>query len=85
MLARTFEPRYQVLINNSYSKLFSRNLKVKMVWPFHYGCRYPLGALKIQDEAFKNDVKVNAQRLKHYFDGGIDREKAYVCLKDTVP
>ena len=66
ILAKSFEPRQQVLLFNSRLKLFPGKLKSRWTGPYSIVKTYPHGTVEIRNEQNGNQFKVNGHRLKHY-------------------
>ena len=68
IVRKEFEPGQQVLLFNSRLKLFPSKLKSKWSGPFTVVQVFPYGGVEIMHPE-KGQIKVNAQRLKLYFEG----------------
>ena len=68
IVRKEFEPGQQVFLFNSRLKLFSGKLKSKWSGPFTVVQVFPYGGVEIMHPE-KGQFKVNAQRLKPYFEG----------------
>nr|GEZ61089.1 hypothetical protein [Tanacetum cinerariifolium] len=67
---RIFDVGDQVLLFNSYLKIFSRKLKTRWSSPFTIIEVYPYGTAKLSHADGLN-FKVNCHRLKHYYGGDV--------------
>ncbi|XP_024027705.1 uncharacterized protein LOC112093457 [Morus notabilis] len=81
ILRRNFIPGEKVLLFNSRLKLFPGKLKSRWSGPFTVTKVFPFGAVEIQrgdEPAFK----VNGQRLKHYFEGEVEKIVSLQLIED---
>ena len=78
-----FEPRQNVLLFNSHLKLFPGKLKSRWSRPFRITKVFSHGAVELENENSRNLFKVNAQRIKHYWGGVVDRLHTSITLNDT--
>nr|GEW39709.1 reverse transcriptase domain-containing protein [Tanacetum cinerariifolium] len=67
---RIFNVGNQVLLFNSYLKIFSRKLKTRWSGPFTITEVYPYGTAKLS-HADGSNFKVNCHCLKHYYGGDV--------------
>ncbi|PIN26423.1 DNA-directed DNA polymerase [Handroanthus impetiginosus] len=75
-----FKPGQYVLLFNSRLKLFPGKLKSRWSGPFRITEVFPHGAVEVENENSKNRFKVNAQRIKHYWGGVVDRQHTSITL-----
>ena len=61
---RNFEVGQQVLLFNSWLKLFLGKLKSRWSGPFCINQIFPFGGIELEEEKFGRKLKVNGQRLK---------------------
>ena len=80
ILRMEFHPGWQVLLFNSWLRLFSGKLKSRWSGPFKIKQRFPFRAVELWD---KNGqvFRVNGQWLKHYY-GGEERKVGDIQLED---
>ncbi|XP_062089288.1 uncharacterized protein LOC133795850 [Humulus lupulus] len=78
---RSFEEGQQVLLFNSRLKLFPGKLKSRWSGPFTITKVYPHGVVELRGNE-GGEFKVNGQRLKHYWDGEVERNKTSLTLVD---
>ncbi|PIM97104.1 hypothetical protein CDL12_30432 [Handroanthus impetiginosus] len=83
IVERHFEPGQYVLLFNSHLKLFPGKLKSRWFGPFRITEVFPHGAVKLENENSRNRFKVNAQRIKHYWGGIVDRQPTSITLNDV--
>ncbi|PIN26668.1 DNA-directed DNA polymerase [Handroanthus impetiginosus] len=83
IVERHFEPGQYVLLFNSRLKLFPRKLKFRWSGPFRITEVFPHGAVELENENSRNRFKVNAQRIKHYWGGIVDRQTTSITLNDV--
>ncbi|PIN21773.1 DNA-directed DNA polymerase [Handroanthus impetiginosus] len=83
IVERRFEPGQYVLLFNSRLKLFPGKLKSRWSGPFRITEVFPHGAVELENENSRNRFKVNAQRIKHYWGGIVDRQHASITLNDV--
>ncbi|PIN14790.1 DNA-directed DNA polymerase [Handroanthus impetiginosus] len=82
IVERRFEPGQYVLLFNSRLKLFPGKLKSRWSGPFRVTEVFSHGAVELENENSKNRFKVNAQRIKHYWGGVIDRHHTSITLNE---
>ena len=66
-----FKEGQKVLLFNSRLKLFPGKIKSRWKGPYTIYQVYPYGAIELYDN-YGGTFKVNAQRLKHYWDGDVE-------------
>jgi len=82
ILKRNFEIGQQVLLFNSWLKLFSGKLRSRWFGPFMVTRVYPYGAVEVHSES-TSAFKVNGQGLKPYFVGDVVPKGVTYSLKDS--
>lgn len=80
---REFEPGQEVLLFNSRLKLFPGKLKSRWADPFVIVSVTPHGTVELRNISSTCTFLVNDQRIKHYWDGDIQRHKTSVDLIDV--
>ncbi|XP_016689912.1 uncharacterized protein [Gossypium hirsutum] len=70
----------QVLLFNSRLKLFPGKLKSRWSDLFKIMHVYSYGAVEVKDSKTDSTFKVNGQRLKHYFEAPITRDKNFITF-----
>ncbi|PIN21854.1 DNA-directed DNA polymerase [Handroanthus impetiginosus] len=83
IVERRFEPGQYVLLFNSRLKLFPEKLKSRWSRPFRITEVLPHGAVELENQNSRNRFKVNAQRIKHYWEGIVDRQTTSITLNDV--
>ncbi|PIN17864.1 DNA-directed DNA polymerase [Handroanthus impetiginosus] len=83
IVERHFEPGQYVLLFNSRLKLFPGKLKSRWSGPFCITEVFPHGAVELENENSRNRFKVNAQRIKHYWRGIVNRQHTSITLNDV--
>ncbi|PIN21873.1 DNA-directed DNA polymerase [Handroanthus impetiginosus] len=83
IVERHFEPGQYVLLFNSRLKLFPGKLKSHWSGPFRITEVFPHGAVELENENSRTRFKVNAQRIKHYWGGIVDRKTTSITLNDV--
>ncbi|PIN12235.1 DNA-directed DNA polymerase [Handroanthus impetiginosus] len=83
IVERRFEPGQYVLLFNSRLKLFPGKLKSRWSGPFRITEVFPHGAVELENKNSRNRFKVNAQRIKHYRGGIVDRQHTSITLNDV--
>lgn len=76
---KEFLPGHQVLLYNSWLRLFPRKLKSWWSGPFTVVKVFPHGAVEVTHDE-KETFKVNGKRLKPYLNGGVDSNKTTILL-----
>ena len=79
IVRKEFEPDQQVLLFNSRLKLCPGKLKSRWPGPFTVSQVFPYGGGEIMHPE-KGRFKVNAQRLKPYFEGNFHAKKLSITL-----
>ena len=79
IVKKEFKPGQKVLLFNSRLRLFPRKLKSRWSGPFEITQVLPYGAVENMHPK-KRTFKVNGQRLKRYYGGDINIEKASLLL-----
>ncbi|XP_062085624.1 uncharacterized protein LOC133791721 [Humulus lupulus] len=79
LVQREFHSRQQVLLFNSWLKLFLGKLKSRWSGPYTVVKVFPYGVVEVSNEK-KGTFKVNGQRLKPYLGGPYDQAKSVVLL-----
>nr|GEZ32967.1 reverse transcriptase domain-containing protein [Tanacetum cinerariifolium] len=69
-----------VLLFNSCLKIFFRKLKTRWSGPFTITRVFPYGTIKLSQHNGSN-FKVNGHRVKHYFDGDIPSNVAWIFTR----
>ncbi|XP_047153450.1 uncharacterized protein LOC124824936 [Vigna umbellata] len=85
LIKRKFQPGQQVLLFNSRFKLFPGKLKSKWSGPFVIKGVKPYGAIELMDQNSEDSNRswiVNAQRLKHYLGGEVERLTTIIHLSE---
>ena len=72
-MRREFKAGELVLLHNSKLKLFPGKLKLRWSGPYSVVASTPFGAITLKT-SFRNEFKVNGQRLKHYLGGNINED-----------
>ncbi|PIN16610.1 DNA-directed DNA polymerase [Handroanthus impetiginosus] len=72
-----------VLLFNSRLKLFPGKLKFRWSGPFRITEVFTHGVVELENENSRNRFKVNAQRIKHYYRGVIDRQHTSITLNEV--
>ncbi|PIN12571.1 DNA-directed DNA polymerase [Handroanthus impetiginosus] len=67
----------------AYENLFPGKLKSRWSEPFRIIEVFPHGAVELENENSRNRFKVNAQRIKHYWGGTVDRQHTSITLNDV--
>ncbi|XP_074377811.1 uncharacterized protein LOC141719338 [Apium graveolens] len=83
LVHKTFMPGQQVLLFNSYLRLFLGKLKSRWPGSFIVKTVSPHGAVEIFYKHLDQAFKVNGQRLKHYYRDMANREVVSVVLATT--
>ncbi|XP_062080934.1 uncharacterized protein LOC133785736 [Humulus lupulus] len=67
------------------SRMMQLNELEEMRWsgPFTIIKVYPHGAVEVREDQSGREFKVNDQRLKHYWEGEVDRVKTSITLEDA--
>ncbi|XP_038885393.1 uncharacterized protein LOC120075788 [Benincasa hispida] len=73
----------KVLLFNSRLHLFPRKLKSRWSGPFIIKTIFPYGAVELIREDGTNAFKVNGQRVKPYFEDGLERQKSSLTLREA--
>ena len=81
LMRREFYKGQKVFLFNSKLKLFPRKLRSRWFGTFEVTNVLPFGAIKVT-HPIKKTFKVNGQRLKPYIDGGFDKLKVSIPLRD---
>ncbi|XP_038907247.1 uncharacterized protein LOC120093025 [Benincasa hispida] len=71
----------KVLLFNSRLRLFPGKLKSRWSGPFIIKTIFPYGAVELTREDGTNAFKVNGQRVKPYFEDGLERQKSSLALR----
>ncbi|XP_074359971.1 uncharacterized protein LOC141700093 [Apium graveolens] len=83
LVHKSFLPGQQVLLVNSYLRIFPGKLKSRWPGPFMVKTLFPHGAVEIFDEHQDQAFKVNGQRLKNCYGDTVNREVVSVVLAIT--
>ncbi|XP_062100938.1 uncharacterized protein LOC133806871 [Humulus lupulus] len=81
-IRKEFQPRKQVLLFNSWLKLFSRKLKSRWSGPYTIVRVFSYGSVELQSK-YNETFKVNNQRVMPYLGGLIDQAKSIIMLKSV--
>ncbi|PIM98272.1 DNA-directed DNA polymerase [Handroanthus impetiginosus] len=83
IVERRFEPGQYMLLFNFRLKLFLGKLKSRWSGPFCIIEVFSYGAVELENENSQNRFKMNAQRIKHYQGGVVDRQHTLVTLNNV--
>ncbi|XP_074357019.1 uncharacterized protein LOC141696791 [Apium graveolens] len=83
LVRKSFALGQQVLLFNAHLRLFPEKLKSRWSGPFIVKAVFLHGAMEIFDKHLDQALKVNGQRLKHYYDDMANREVVSVVLSTT--
>ncbi|XP_038874881.1 uncharacterized protein LOC120067384 [Benincasa hispida] len=70
----------KVILFNSRLHLFLGKLKSRWLGPFMIKTIFPYGVVELTREDGTNAFKVNDQRVKPYFEDGLERQKSSLAL-----
>ncbi|XP_075504489.1 uncharacterized protein LOC142541928 [Primulina tabacum] len=82
IIKREFKEGENVLLYNSWLRLFPGKLKSRWSGPFVISKVYPSGAVELKDGKDRT-FTVNAQQLKHYMSGTIEPQLEITRFQDT--
>ncbi|XP_074355866.1 uncharacterized protein LOC141695526 [Apium graveolens] len=83
LVHKSFVPGQQVLLFNSRLRLFPGKLKSRWSGLFIVKTVFPHGTVEIFDKLSDQALKVNGQRLKHYFGDTVNNEAVIAVLDAT--